>query len=228
MVPLTSCSEVTSRMQLISNSTQDEARICVPDDEKLLNQTSGSSVEVFSAIYERKRPDILGLDKVGVCFLSSSRSTADETCYNSLYLSRLLFGLEVIGIHNTQRYEITSPSLPNSLVLQSLLTIWDRYFTDYPNGRMIQCCYGDGSVVVQHALKDSSHKGRVVVLGINTYTPIAHKCSYLYHSLGNLFAMPQGISLPFSPNSQSLFLRRLTDPVFVPCFLHVLYLFFTK
>lgn len=181
-------------------------------------------IEIFSAQCLQEGTDSVLKNAVGICFLSSTFSTIDDARSDALYLSKLFFGSDVRGIYNTDKFLSQCRAVTDDSSVQALLFAWESYFIDNPDGRLVQCFYGDGCFAIQKALELSSYRGRVAVVGINSYAPINHDMHYLYRSVGHFFSGWTGsVTMPFSPNSHGAIYQSLQDPIFVPCLLHAFY-----
>lgn len=163
----------------------------------------------------------LGGNTVGVGYIGGYGETIFETYEAGIYLSQLLRGARVYGVHHPdQRFSMWD----GSNVIRRILETWNEFFTVYEHGVFIQYFYGAGSSVVRCALDGYTHRNQIVLVGCNPHQRINHHREYYYRSKGDLRSSWQKIkTLPYSPHSIGIFRSDIKDPLFIPGLVHAYY-----
>lgn len=155
---------------------------------------------------------------IGVGYISSPWSSRSEAELEALYLSRLLGGIPVTGVHNKDRQ---LPLVGKQRIGQAtiaLLQIWKNFCQKYPQAKFLQYFYGTASYAVASALLQSCHNASIIIIGINSDYCLPHSLSYYYRYEGDpfsYFARQNTVTLPRHPLSEGRFLVSFQDPAFV-------------
>lgn len=148
---------------------------------------------------------------VHIGFLSGSYSAYQEAAEDSLYLSRILGGVRVYGIHQDGNTDAE---------IRALINFWESCILQHPCGVILQYFYRDGSIVVDEALRRSAHRNHVVTVGISPHHIPEHPFFYYYvpqliHLMGSMRYDVAAISQHV--NSMEHFYRaEFQDPAFIP------------
>lgn len=169
-------------------------------------------VNVFEACWERE--SYTG-SSVGVGYIGSTRMCLAETQEDALYLSRILGGCLVKGIHN-QNLGICCISCVGLAAVAHMQQIWDDFFNKNPYGRFVQYCFAQGARVVQAALNSSIHSKQVTVVAINPTISISHSSLYCFCSQGQagFFGANRADILDWHSDAGGILSLRFTDPTF--------------
>lgn len=151
------------------------------------------------------------LPGIQVCYMSGSQAAYQEAVEESLYLSSVLGGISVIGMHLPEKGR-NIKSILRSPEVRTLIYIWKQFLAKYPEGSIIQYIYGDGIYPVQMALSEIQNKHKITLVGIQIEEPLNHPNAYYYQFSKHFSSCNNVVVVPRDIDSTG----RLTDPVFIP------------
>lgn len=184
----------------------------------LLPRHTASEVSGIFETHWDKEDYICPKNPVGVGYIGGYGSCRTEAIEESLYLSRVLGGIPVTGIHNQKGGILELNCFIKNEAIALLTMVWERFFEEYPSGRYLQYFYREGAFVVQRALEKCPHSKQIKLIGINPSAYVSHtsNCSYRRElDLPSFSLRKQVMSLVDTSVSESVFLSSFTDPGFL-------------
>ncbi|WP_375793884.1 DUF687 family protein [Chlamydia sp. 12-01] len=188
-----------------------------------------NNVPIFEAIYESSTSSPILTPLVGVGYTNGSQSGYYGAQNETLHLSQLLGGREVVGIYNDGERQCSSffcrrdSQEEMSQICEAILDTWESFFNTHPQGStFIHYFFGNGAEYVQEAIRHTRHARNIVLVGICPSHYPNHPRSFYYRVAGDLFSCldsegftRSGVTtLPYSSGSLGIFWVNLYDPTF--------------
>nr|AAZ03725.1 hypothetical protein [Chlamydia psittaci] len=165
---------------------------------------------------------------IGVGYTNGSHSGYYGAQNETIHLSLLLGGREVIGIYNDGEWRSSSFFCRNSQeemshTCEAILEVWESFFTQHaPGSTFIHYFFGNGADPVQEAIRHTRYANNIVLVGICPSRYPDHPRSFFYRVAGDLFscldsegfARSEVTTLPYSSGSLGVFWVNFYDPAF--------------
>ncbi|WP_086380362.1 DUF687 family protein [Chlamydia abortus] len=184
-------------------------------------------VPIFQTTYESIESAPISTPLIGVGYTNGSQSGYYRAQNETMHLSQLLGGREVIGIYNKEgigsSFFFRSSRQEMNPICAAILDVWNSFFASHPPGStFIHYFFGNGARYVREAIQCTPHADNIVLVGICPSDYIPHSRSYYYRVWGDVFSCldfrgflgSRVVTLPYSAGSLGITWIYFTDPAF--------------
>ncbi|QHE18743.1 DUF687 domain-containing protein [Chlamydia psittaci] len=184
-------------------------------------------VPIFQTICESGESTPVSTPLVGVGYTNGSQSGYYRAQNETIHLSQLLGGREVIGIYNREgigsSFFFRRSQQGMTPICEAILDVWDSFFASHPPGStFIHYFFGNGARYVQEAIRNTKHADNIVLVGICPSDYVEHTRSFYYRVWGDVFSCldyrgflrSRVVTLPYSSGSLGITWIHFTDPAF--------------
>ncbi|UMB84576.1 hypothetical protein CYD57_0895 [Chlamydia psittaci] len=184
-------------------------------------------VPIFQTICESGESTPVSTPLVGVGYTNGSQSGYYRAQNETIHLSQLLGGREVIGIYNREgigsSFFFRRSQQGMTPICEAILDVWDGFFASHPPGStFIHYFFGNSARYVQEAIRNTRHADNIVLVGICPSDYVEHTRSFYYRVWGDVFSCldyrgflrSRVVTLPYSSGSLGITWIHFTDPAF--------------